>query len=230
MRSGVSAADGVRVDAIDATPRRFDGCTALLLLVLAFYIPFSIAFLDVGDFIWFDWYQLVWFSVDILLSFCSPYENAEGWVTNPKWIAAEYFQCFFWVDAISTFPFVLVLGASSGASPLTKLLKMPRLIKALRVLKMTKLTRAYKLDEVISQLATHLHVPPNAATLVILGMLGLVVNHVFACIWYYLGADDFSEECSLADVPARACTWMQVHGLHPHCTVWNSPPRRVDDI
>ena len=42
----------------------FDGCTALLLLVLAFYIPFSIAFLDVGDFIWFDWYQLVWFSVD----------------------------------------------------------------------------------------------------------------------------------------------------------------------
>ena len=123
-----------------------------------------------------------------------------------------------------------VLGASSGASPLTKLLKMPRLIKALRVLKMTKLTRAYKLDEVISQLATHLHVPPNAATLVILGTLGLVVNHVFACIWYYLGADDFSEECSTADVPARACTWMQVHGLHPHRTVWNSPPRRVDLI
>ena len=77
---------------------------------------------------------------------------------------------------------------------------MPRLIKALRVLKMTKLTRAYKLDEVISQLATHLHVPPNAATLVILGTLGLVVNHVFACIWYYLGADDFSEECSTASV------------------------------
>ena len=95
---------------------------------------------------------------------------------------------------------------------------------------MTKLTRAYKLDEVISQLATHLHVPPNAATLVILGMLGLVVNHVFACIWYYLGADDFSEECSTADVPARSCTWMQVHGLHPHHTVWNSPPRRVNEI
>ena len=194
--------------------------------MLAFYIPFSIAFLDVGEFIWFDWYQLVWFSVDILLSFCSPYENEEGWVTNPKWIAAEYFQCFFWVDTISTFPFVLVLGASSGASPLTKLLKMPRLIKALRVarrprptpptrrlnylsptqLKMTKLTRAYHLDEVVNQLATHLHVPPNAATLVILGMLGLVVNHVFACIWYYLGADDFSEECSTASVPARDCT------------------------
>jgi hypothetical protein len=84
--------------------------------------------------------------------------------------------------------------------------------------------------QVISQLATHLHVPPNAATLVILGMLGLVVNHVFACIWYYLGADDFSEECSAADVPGRACTWMQVHGLHPHHTVWNSPPRRVNEI
>ena len=49
----------------------------------------------------------------------------------------------------------------------------------------------------------------QAATLVILGMLGLVVNHVFACIWYYLGADDFSEECSTASVPARDCTWMQ---------------------
>ena len=60
MRRVVSAAPSAAawVDAIDATPRRFDGCTALLLLVLAFYIPFSIAFLDVGDFIWFDWYQL----------------------------------------------------------------------------------------------------------------------------------------------------------------------------
>ena len=113
-----------RLDAIDATPRRFDGCTALLFLVLAFYIPFSIAFLDVGDFIWFDWYQLVWFSVDIMLSFCSPYENEEGWVTNPKWIAAEYFQCFFWVDTISTFPFVLVLGRRRVVAD--KLLKMPR--------------------------------------------------------------------------------------------------------
>ena len=46
----------------------------------------------------------------------------------------------------------------------------------------------------------------QAATLVILGMLGLVVNHVFACIWYYLGADDFSDECSTAAVPARDCT------------------------
>ena len=56
MRRGVSAVRGrsARADAFDATPRRFDGCTALLLLVLAFYIPFSIAFLDVGDFIWFD--------------------------------------------------------------------------------------------------------------------------------------------------------------------------------
>ena len=184
MRRGVSAVRGrsARADAFDATPRRFDGCTALLLLVLAFYIPFSIAFLDVGDFIWFDWYQLVWFSVDIVLSFCSPYENEEGWVTNPKWIAAEYFQCFFWVDTISTFPFALVLGASGGASPLTKLLKMPRLIKALRVLKMTKLTRAYKLDEVISQLATHLHVPPNAATCV-------EINQCVGCTKSFLSHD-----------------------------------------
>ena len=73
-----------------------------------------------------------------------------------------------------------VLGASSGASPLTKLLKMPRLIKALRVLKMTKLTRAYKLDEVISQLATHLHVPPNAATCV-------EINQCVGCTKSFLG-------------------------------------------
>ena len=80
------------------------------------------------------------------------------------------------------FPFVLVLGASSGASPLTKLLKMPRLIKALRVLKMTKLTRAYKLDEVISQLATHLHVPPNAATCV-------EINQCVGCTKSFLSHD-----------------------------------------
>ena len=101
---GAPSAAVARVDAIDATPRRFDGCTALLLLVLAFYIPFSIAFLDVGDFIWFDWYQLVWFSVDIILSFCSPYENEEGWVTNPEVDRGGVLPMFFWVDTISTFP------------------------------------------------------------------------------------------------------------------------------
>ena len=48
----------------------------------------------------------------------------------------------------------------------------------------------------------------QAATLVILGMLGLVVHHVFACIWYYLGADDFSEECwrrTCQRATARGC-------------------------
>ena len=40
------------------------------------------------------------------------------------------------------------------------------------------------------------------------------MNHVFACIWYYLGAAP--GECSAADVAARNRTWMQVHGLHPH--------------
>lgn len=192
----------------------FDGCTALLLLVLAFYIPFSIAFLDVEDYIWFDWYQLAWFSIDIVLSFCSPFESEEGWVTNPRWIAYEYCQCYFWIDFLSTFPFVLTLGASSGASPLTKLLKMPRLIKTLRVLKVTKLTRAYKLDDVLSQVTAHLMIPPNAATLVILFLCALVVNHCFACMWYSLGAKEYSEECQIN--AARDCTWMQVQRYGAH--------------
>ena len=82
----------------------FDGCTALLLTCWPSTSPSPSRFLDVEDFIWFDWYQLIWFSVDIFLSFCSPYENEEGWVTNPKWIAAgsDFFE--------------LVLGTMSAPS------------------------------------------------------------------------------------------------------------------
>jgi len=95
---------------------------------------------------------------------------------------------------------------------------MPRLIKTLRVLKVTKLTRAYKLDDVLSQVTAHLMIPPNAATLVILFLCALVVNHLFACCWYSLGAKEYSEECQIHQ--DRDCTWMQVHGLHPHRGNW----------
>ena len=53
---------------------------------------------------------------------------------------------------------------------------------------MTKLTRAYKLDEVISQLATHLHVPPNAATCVEINCVSVATKSSVmtrpCCIWY----------------------------------------------
>ena len=56
----------------------FDGLTALLLLYLAFYIPFAVAFLHNQHFDWFDLFQLVWFSVDMCLSFVTPYETDQG--------------------------------------------------------------------------------------------------------------------------------------------------------
>ena len=92
-------------------------------------------------------FQLMWFIVDIILCFCTPYEVPEGWVTNPRWIAAEYVQGFFLVDVVSTFPFVLIVSGSGKFSGLTKLFKLPRLIKMLRAFKLAKMTQAYKMDE-----------------------------------------------------------------------------------
>ena len=147
---GAFSGDGARVDAIDATisqVRRLHGfttpCAGLLHPVLHRLLRCGRLYLV----------RLV--STGLVLGRHTPeflfaLRERGGLGDESQVDRGRVLPVLFWVDTISTFPFALVLGASGGASPLTKLLKMPRLIKALRVLKMTKLTRAYHLDEVIS--------------------------------------------------------------------------------
>ena len=56
--------------------------TGVLLLFLVFAIPRGIAFLDHMN-VAFELFILIWFTVDIVLSFVTPYEKA-GLIDEPE--------------------------------------------------------------------------------------------------------------------------------------------------
>lgn len=200
----------------------WDAATALLLLYLAFSVPYTVAFSKHDDF-GFAIVQIVWFSIDIVLSFTTQYEKNGVVVSNPKWIALEYIKSYFLIDVVSTFPFDIALeNAAASMSSTSKILKFPRLMKTLRVLKMSKMMRFYQTDEVLGQVQINFKIPPAFLSLFKLLFSAMVVNHYFACIWYMLGNAPFDAECADAanDRGTRDCTWLQVAGYAPRDGNW----------
>ncbi|KAH8075638.1 phosphorelay sensor kinase [Aureococcus anophagefferens] len=200
----------------------WDGGTAILLLYLVFAVPYSIAFLD-GGLGWFEWFVLAWFSLDILISFVTPYEKAGLYVTNPRWIAFEYCRTYFAIDFLSTFPFDVVVNSTDSNMAVTgKALKLPRLAKTLRALKMSKLMKFYQVDELLGQVQINFHISPAFINLLALVFAALVINHFFACVWYTIGLRKFDDDCADGDGNRgrRHCTWMQTGGYSPRDGNW----------
>ena len=200
----------------------WDAATGVLLLYLVFAIPYSIAFLDKMDMA-FELFILIWFTVDIVLSFVTPYEKAGLIVTNPKWIAYEYGRTYFLIDFVSTFPFDYIFDNSAGGMNMTgKALKLPKLAKTLRALKMSKLMKFYQIDEMLGQVQINFRISPAFINLLALIFAALVVNHMFACIWYMIGVKAWDPDCADGGYNRRRrhCTWMQSGGFAPRDGNW----------
>ena len=86
------------------------------------------------------------FSVDILFNFNTGIFQDGLLKMNRHAIIKDYFQFWFWVDCISTFPYDIILDESSSYTQSAKLLRM---LKFLRFIKMLKLLRLAKLKKIM---------------------------------------------------------------------------------
>ena len=181
---------------------RWDLLTLIMLAYNAFSIPFRIAFGDhknplSNPLFWFDMLFDLGFILDVVLNFFTSYFNEEGHlVTEKRAIAKKYIKCWFWIDAVSSIPFELIVILSGGVSSdelrptqLARGTKIVRVTKVLRILKLLKLFRVMRIFRLVERLERVFIV--TFALTAILKFLCFVfyVTHWLACLFWSIGED-----------------------------------------
>jgi hypothetical protein len=166
-------------------------------LILTFLLIYALIFLPIREVFYtdatygtFDLIVDVLFIADVFITFLSAYEDAWGdLITRPKAIAKHYLSGWFWIDALSSFPFALLPDVPydrlSVFATLGKSLKIPRLI--LRTLRMLKLMRAYRFRKFFYELEFSPLVHQGFVRALKLILVIVVIMHFSACIWYKVG-------------------------------------------
>ena len=125
-----------------------------LLLFVCIVIPWRIAFVKNEPYTTKQIFILIdaLFAIDIILTFFTTTENnkTNEENTSHKVIAKEYFECWFWIDLISIFPFDevsnLILYENSNEKQYKNTAYM---LKAVRITKISKLIRLMRLVKLL---------------------------------------------------------------------------------
>lgn len=143
----------------------WDTSTAIVLLIMVFYVPYHISF--VGQSIQyqiFDIFVTVWFSVDILLSFITAYEKDGVLVTRPKRIALHYAKGYLLVDLVATIPFDTIVygnGRNQGDADFGRLSKAAKVPRLLRYIRAFKLMRVYGNQNMVQRAMVYAQLNPG---------------------------------------------------------------------
>lgn len=172
---------------------------AWILAWMSFYIPYRVCMywdLDTTSdtLVWFEVSIDIIFTIDIILNFITAYHDPKKnvLITSFKLIAARYLKGYFFVDAVATFPFGLILTNSTGstveaAGNIGKLGRLPKMIKLLRAMRLLKLLRVYKLQQFIERLEVEYNIHHGISRLLKIMLMVLLVTHVVGCFWYLVG-------------------------------------------
>lgn len=186
-----------------------------MILVLYDVIVLPLNFLDLPEnnsfLISMEWITRIFWTLDILVSFCSGYIQINGdMVLRPKLIVLHYFKTWFaldffvvTIDWLETFVGSSAPVASDGSG--TRLirgsrgfraLRMVRLLRVLRVRNLVLLSGILELNSVNSE-KLQLGV---SVLKIVLGLL--MMAHFIGCLWYGLGeatADAYSRSWTLTN-------------------------------
>jgi len=207
----------------------WDIASSVLLIILIFWLPYSLTFLadkNASNYLNFDIFVSVWFGIDIILSFFTTYTYYGVKVTHLKRIALRYVMSYFLIDLVATVPWSLILSRTRNLrlGPLAKSAKFPRLLRALRTLRLSKVLRSeFNLPDLSDMFP---RVPPVIEQLIKFIAGAVLMNHIFACIWYALGNAPYDEFCTHhaagdggksypGNRGRRDCSWMQIAGYRP---------------
>ena len=207
----------------DPTRVAWDTASALVMLMMIFYIPYNVSFVGPTYVYYvFDWFLTVFFTVDICLSFVTAYEHKGRTVTDPSKIARHYLRTFFLLDVVATFPMDIALAGRTkdkhkDLGRLAKASKLPRMFRYVRVFRFMRIVRVYGMDGIIQRAMVRAQLNPGMVRMCQIVIVALVGAHLFACFWYSLGTTYENEHYAFDDCHAYArhkqCTWIQMEGL-----------------
>ena len=178
----------------------WDMFIAVLILYSVLIVPFKLgfdvedepgSFMDVWDII-----VDIFFGIDVAACFNQAFEYGDDsvFITDRRKIAKHYLKGWFVIDFLSTLPVyrMATAVASSGgeeAPSATRAIKTIRVLRLARLLKLVRLLKLRKLSEKMRDLEI------NPGVLRVFGLVSriLFVAHLFASLWYAVGAWSLQE-------------------------------------
>lgn len=166
----------------------------IFLLRDIFFIPLQLFNIpDTYVIEWLDNASLIFWSIDIILSFFTGYYEKGRLELHHKRIACNYIKTWFFLDVVVVgidwwFQTQQNAGSAEGIARVTKSIRSARFLRMFRLIRLSKMSKvSVLLREQISSEAGLIYF---GILLVILRMF--VLQHIIACGWYGIG--DFAEE------------------------------------
>lgn len=166
----------------------------IFLLRDIFFIPLQLFNIpDTYVIEWLDNASLIFWSIDIILSFFTGYYEKGRLELHHKRIACNYIKTWFFLDVVVVgidwwFQTQQNAGSAEGVARVTKSIRSARFLRMFRLIRLSKMSKvSVLLREQISSEAGLIYF---GILLVILRMF--VLQHIIACGWYGIG--DFAEE------------------------------------
>eukprot|EP01047_Picozoa_sp_COSAG01_P059029 COSAG01_NODE_7034_length_3383_cov_4.056334_1_plen_772_part_00 len=198
----------------------WDLIQVVLLLYMAFLLPFRVGFSIPDPLLWSSDFWLgvaidLYFALDIYLSFVTCSYDEEGiLVTEARVLLSNYLSGWFSLDLISCLPvgyisyFVeitattdLYSGSAGGGEEAAKGSKSidVQIVKLLKLLRLVKLLRLARLRRLIKKYETQFYTLYQRMKKLNNVVIIFVAAHWLGCMWYYVGT---------ADDDAWVITWL----------------------
>jgi hypothetical protein len=157
------------------------------IIVQGLIVPVNLAFIS-NDAVWsgIDICMLVFFTLDILLSFNVAYYELGAIIVDRRSIAANYLRGWCLPDVLATVPFDLLLCTELTCADKSSVLlgfKLIRLTKALRLLRVAKLN---KIMFMLEDFSSSQLLASSFLCLRLLFTL-FITTHWIACAWIFVG-------------------------------------------
>eukprot|EP00127_Corallochytrium_limacisporum_P000212 Clim_evm29s7 gene=Clim_evmTU29s7 len=173
----------------------WDALMFVVMLYVAFIIPFRAATFHSSDGPWFwvDVFIDFIFLIDMILTFHTAYWDADHqMITDPKMIARHYLRTWFLVDLIALFPVYLLDGSSvTKTARLTRLSRIAKIFRVLRILKLLKLFHNNRFHGVMN----HSSMRVGVRRFLMFIFWTILALHLAACLWmFFPGLNDYDED------------------------------------
>ena len=168
----------------------FDCVLTLILIYSSIILPYKMAFYDnetTSDEV-IDWICTVVLLCDLILSFFTAYiDNDDNVIKNRKKIIHNYIKSWFVIDVLSIVPFNYFTFINNRVNNTwTSFPQVFRLLRMFKLIRITKLLKNNNSQKVITHLFERIKISQNIKRLIIFIYVFLLLNHITACIWYFV--------------------------------------------
>jgi CRP-like cAMP-binding protein len=171
------------------------GWDMFMLLLIVYYavsVPLTVGFnLNPIN----EWMELVFnlfFIVDIVLNFRTPFLRKGQPVLNKKEIAIHYFQTWFFVDFIASLPFDIyqMFTRKNGKESSAFVFRLNKMIRLIRIF---KLLRLLKLSRILHRMLQYTRLNPSVFLLLKMLSVTFFTWHWCACLYWLVASTEFQD-------------------------------------